>query len=118
MSEDCKARNNNGENGHLTTFCLYTQGIYEVARNTVSYNNESDKRAANCDHLNDASNSQNDEESNDDQCKLKETDEFSEEGDVKEQNTGLADIDHAALFLVGRSSRFRRAIKLSNRFLE
>ena len=52
---------------------LYTQDTHEVARNTVPYDNESDKRAANCEHLNDASISQNDEESNDDQCNLKET---------------------------------------------
>ena len=89
---------------------LYTQDTHEVARNTVPYDNESDKRAANYEHLNDASISQNDEESNDDQCNLKETDEFREESDVEEENAGLVDIDNAALFLVGRVSRFGRAI--------
>ena len=52
---------------------LYTQDTNEVARNTVFCDNESDKRAANCKHLHDASICQNDEESNDDQCDLKET---------------------------------------------
>ena len=45
---------------------LYTQDTHKVARNTVPYYNKSNKRAANCEHLNNASNSQNDEESNDD----------------------------------------------------
>ena len=85
---------------------LYTKGTHEVARNTVSYNNESDKRVANCDHLNDASISQNDKESDVNQCKLKETDEFSEESDVEEGNTGLIDIDDAALFLFRRWTCF------------
>ena len=44
---------------------LYTEDTHEVATNTVPYNNESDKRAANCEHLTDASLSQNDEESSD-----------------------------------------------------
>ena len=30
---------------------LYKQDTHEVVRNTVPYNSESDKRAANCDHL-------------------------------------------------------------------
>ena len=30
---------------------LHTQDTHEGARNTVPYNNQSDKRAANCDHL-------------------------------------------------------------------
>ena len=47
---------------------LYTQDTHEVARNTVPYDNESDKRAANCEHLNDASISQYEEEPNDDHC--------------------------------------------------
>ena len=51
---------------------LYTQDTHKVARNTVPHNKESDKRAANCEHLNDVSINQNDEESNDDQCILKE----------------------------------------------
>ena len=97
---------------------LYTQYTHEVAGNTVPYDNKSNKRAANCEHLNDASNSQNDEESNDDQCNLKQTDVFSEESDVEKNNSGLADIDDAALFLVGRASKFGRAIKINNRFLE
>ena len=92
---------------------LYTQDTHEVP-----YNNESDKRAANCEHLNDASISQNDEESNADQCSLKETDEFSEESDAEEENTGLVDIDDATLVLVERASRFGRAIKINYRFLE
>ena len=65
-----------------------------------------------------ASISENDEESNDDQCSLNKTGEFSEESDVEEENTGLVDIDDAALFLVGRASRFGRAIKINNRVLE
>ena len=100
---------------------LYTQDTHEVAKNTVPYDNESDKRAANCEHLNSQNRtfiSQNDEESNDDQCNLKETDEFSEESDVEEENTGLVDIDEAELFLVGRASRFGKARKINNRFLE
>ena len=100
---------------------LYTQDTHEVAKNTVPYDNESDKRAANCEHLNSQNRtliSQNDEESNDDHCNLKETDKFSEESDVEEENTGLVDIDEAALFLVGRASRFGKARKSNNRFLE
>ena len=97
---------------------LYTQDTREVARNAVPDDNESDKRAANCEHLNDTSIIQNDEESNDDQCNLKETDEFSEESDVEEENTGLVDINDAALFLVEHASGFGRAIKINNRFLE
>ena len=97
---------------------LYTQDTHEVARNTVPDDNESDKRAANCEFLNDTSISENDEESNDDHFNLKETDEFREESDVEEENIGLVDIDDAALFLVGCASRFGRAIKISNRFLE
>ena len=85
---------------------LYTQNTHEVARNTDPYNNESDKRAANYDHLNYASISQNDEESNVDQCKLKETLEFSEESDVEEGNAGLVDTDDAALFSFGRRTCF------------
>ena len=95
-----------------------TQDTHENTRNTVPYDNESGKRVANCEHLNDASISQNDEESNNDQCNLKETDKFSEENDVEEVNNGLMDIDHARLFLVGRASRFERAVKINNRFLE
>ena len=95
-----------------------TQDTHENTRNTVPYDNESSKRVANCEHLNDASISQNDEESNNDQCNLKETDKFSEENDVEEGNNGLMDIDHARLFLVGRASRFERAVKINNRFLE
>ena len=94
---------------------LYAQDTHEVARNTFNYNNEIDKRTANCEHLNDASISQNNEESNDDQCNLEEIDEFSEESDVKDENTGLVNIDDAALFLIGRASRFRRAIKINKR---
>ena len=86
---------------------LYTQGTHEIARNTVPYNNASDKRVANCDHLIGASISQNDEELNDNQCKLKETDKFSEEIDFEEENTGL----------VG-NGRFGRAIKNNHRLLE
>ena len=97
---------------------LYTQDTREVARNAVPDDNESDKRAANCEHLNDTSIIQNDEESNDDQCNLKETDEFSEESDVEEENTGLVDINDEALFLVEHASGFGRAIKINNRFLE
>ena len=78
---------------------LHTQDTHEVARNTVPHNNQSDKRAANCDHLHDTSVSQNDKVSNNDQCKLKETDEFSEKSDVEEGNTGFVDIDDSALFL-------------------
>ena len=66
---------------------------------TVSYNNESDKRVANCDYLNNASISQNDEEPNVGQCKLEKTDEFSEESDLGEGNSGLVDIDDAAVFV-------------------
>ena len=65
-----------------------------------------------------ASISENDEKSNDDQCSLNKTGEFSEESDFEEENTGLVDIDDAALFLVGRASRFGRALKVNNRFLE
>ena len=97
---------------------FYAQDTHEVARNTVPYNNVSDKIAANFEPLNDASISPNDEESNDDQCNLKETDEFREESDVDEENTGLVDKDDAALFLVGRASRFGRVIKINNGFLE
>ena len=97
---------------------LYTKDTREVARNAVPDDNESDKRAANCEHLNDTSIIQNDEESNDDQCNLKETDEFSEESDVEEENTGLVDVNDAALFLVEHASGFGRAIKINNRFLE
>ena len=85
---------------------LDTQDTHKVARNTVPYNNENDKRASTCDLLNDASNSQNDEESNVDQCKFKETDEFNEESNVEEGNAGLADIVDAALFLFGRCTCF------------
>ena len=97
---------------------LSTQNTHEVATNTVPYNNENDKRAANCEHLTDAYISQNDEESSDGRCNLKETDEFSEESDVEEENTGLVDIDNTSLFLVGRASRFRKTKKINNRFLE
>ena len=65
-----------------------------------------------------ASISENDEKSNDDQCSLNKADEFNEETEVEEENTGLVDIDDAALFLVGRASRFGRALKVNNRFLE
>ena len=49
---------------------------------------------------------------------MKETDEFIEESGVEQENTGLVDKDDAALFLVWRSSRFGKAIKINNRFLE
>ena len=96
----------------------HIQHTHEVARNKVLYDNESGKIAASCEHLNNASISQNDEESNDDHCNLKEADKFCEESDFEEENTVLVNIDDAALFLVGRASRFGRAIKINNRFLE
>ena len=40
-------------------------------------------------HLSDVTINQNDEKSNDDQCKLKERGEFSEENDVEENDSGL-----------------------------
>ena len=54
----------------------HIQDPHEVARNKVLYDNESGKIAANCEHL---TMRQNDEESNDDHCNLKEADEFCEE---------------------------------------
>ena len=57
----------------------HIQDTHEVARNKVLYDNERGKIAASCEHLNNASISQNDEESNDDHCNLKEADEFCEE---------------------------------------
>ena len=79
---------------------------------------KSDKRAANCEYLNDASISQNDQKSNDDQWNLRETNEFGEEDEIEEENAGLVDIDDEALFLVGRVSGFGRAIKINWRFLK
>ena len=106
---------------------LYTQDTQEIARSIVPYYNQHKENSEHNRNQQNVSPGENHEGLTNDQKELEtevehqeveEIDEFSEESDTEEENSGLADLDDAAIFLVGRASRFGRAIKINNKYLE